>query len=439
VLLLAAAIAVAICQQTGEVDTLAGSGTETTADGLGTAASFNTPTGIALSADGADLYVCGKDHTIRVVSRSTAAVTTLAGFGTASTMDDTGTAAGFNHPAAIAVTQDGLYLYVSDYGGNVIRLITLSTAQVTTIAGSGTASTNDGIGTAAAFNSPIGLVLSLDEQYLYISEYEGHVIRMLTLSTAQVTTIAGNSAIAGNSNGIATVATFNYPGCITMSLDGSLLYVAGNLDHSIREITLSTAEVRTLAGSGTDASIDGIGTAASFSRPRGLALSGDGAYMFVSTFTGHKIRMIKMDTLEVTTLAGNGIGISYDGIGTHASLNQPGAVTLSLNASQLYVAELNGNRVRVVSTGYTNQPITTSTTTTTIHSDSEAWFQFHGRNAAMNIAASQSQTRVQCLQSSPKVCFPSNLPSPSYFATELQDSVGSTYVETSSGSYAVPV
>jgi hypothetical protein len=58
-------------------------------------------------------------------------------------------------PRGITIDASYATLYVSEVSGHRLRSITLSTSQVQTIAGSGTASYVDGYGTAAAFNGPL--------------------------------------------------------------------------------------------------------------------------------------------------------------------------------------------------------------------------------------------------------------------------------------------
>ena len=106
---------------TGAVTTLAGSaGALGSADGTGTAATFNYPTGII--TDGTNLYVTDTyNSTIREIAISTGAVTTLAGGIANGSADGTGAAAIFNYPSGI--TRDGTNLYVTDTDNNTIRKI----------------------------------------------------------------------------------------------------------------------------------------------------------------------------------------------------------------------------------------------------------------------------------------------------------------------------
>ena len=101
------------------VTTLAGSGTDTFAEGTGTSASFNDPRGI--TTDGTNLYVSDREyHRIRQIVIDNGTVTTLAG-SSAGYSDATGTSASFYNP--IGITTDGTNLYVADASNHRIRKI----------------------------------------------------------------------------------------------------------------------------------------------------------------------------------------------------------------------------------------------------------------------------------------------------------------------------
>ena len=103
-----------------EVTILAGTGSSGSANGTGTSASFNNPTGI--TTDGTNLYVGDRDnHLIRKIVISTGVVTTVAGTGSSGSANGTGTSASFSAPYGIAI--DGTNLYVGDTDNNLIRQI----------------------------------------------------------------------------------------------------------------------------------------------------------------------------------------------------------------------------------------------------------------------------------------------------------------------------
>ena len=95
------------------------------ADGTGTAASFNLPTGVAVSSDGMTVYVADySNHRIRKIDTSDGDTTTLAGSGTYGFADGTGTAASFAGPTGVAVSPNGMTVYVAEVLNNRIRQVT---------------------------------------------------------------------------------------------------------------------------------------------------------------------------------------------------------------------------------------------------------------------------------------------------------------------------
>jgi sugar lactone lactonase YvrE len=106
---------------TGDVTTLAGTGNPGAVNGNGTLASFNFPYGVAVDGSG-NVYVADQNnHLIRKIS-PTGDVTTLAGTGSPGAVNGNGTLASFNNPAGVAVDGSG-NVYVADKNNSLIRKI----------------------------------------------------------------------------------------------------------------------------------------------------------------------------------------------------------------------------------------------------------------------------------------------------------------------------
>jgi sugar lactone lactonase YvrE len=330
----------------GTVTTFAGNGMQGSTEGTGTAAMFNYPYGVAVDAAG-NVYVADSyNHKIRKIS-SVAVVTTLAGNGTLGSNDATGTLAKFNYPLGVAVDAAG-NVYVADIYNNKIRKIT-STGVVTTLAGSSSTGAIDGIGTAASFNNPTGVAVDATGN-VYVADNSNHKIRKIT-SAGVVTTLAGNGT-AGAIDGIGTAASFNFPTGVAVDAAGNV-YVADNINQKIRKIT-SAGVVSTLAGSGTYGSTDATGTAASFYNPNGVAVDATGN-VYVADNNNQKIRKITSAGV-VTTLAGNGTVGATDAIGTAASFYDPTGVAVDA-AGNVYVADYSNHKIRKISLfGYSISP-----------------------------------------------------------------------------------
>ena len=267
---------------TGVVSTLAG-GTQGFLDGTGTAAQFNGPVGLA--SDGTNLYVAdANNNRIRQVIIATGVVTTLAGDGIAAFLDGTGTAAQFSQPFTIAL--NGGNLYVADANNHRIRQIVIATGVVTTLAGDGTAASLDGTGTAARFSVPAGI--TSDGTNLYVTQFGVSDIRQIVIATGVVTTIAGDGT-NGFLDGTGTAARFNRPRDLVT--DGTTLFIVDTGNHRIRRMVIATGVVTTLAGSGAAGFMDGAGTAAQFSSP--FAIAAGSAGLYVADVFNHRVREIR--------------------------------------------------------------------------------------------------------------------------------------------------
>jgi DNA-binding beta-propeller fold protein YncE len=180
----------------------------------------------------------------------------------------------------------------------------------------------------------------------YIVEQAGSRIRSIVLSTAVVSTLAG-SGIAGfedNSNGL--LARFNYPTSAVWHPSG-LLYVADGVmsNRRIRRVIISTTAVSTLAGNGAAGGLDGVGTSATFNIPRGITLDATFSKLYIAESIGNRIRSISLSTALVQTIAGSVIASYANGFGVSAGFNGPLFLAIS-PSGVIYTADLSGNRIR---------------------------------------------------------------------------------------------
>ncbi len=268
----------------GSVATLAG-GDEGFADGLGAAASFNTPSGLALDASG-NLYVADTgNNRVRKVT-PLGKVSTVAGDGTAGYADGPAGQARFNGPVGVAVDAQG-NIFVADTYNDRIRKI--AGGEVTTVAGAGTPGYADGARAASLFDTPCGIIVAGDgalivadtgndqlrkispdgnvttlvlqgenlsspiglalthDNFLYVSELErSRVVQIAPDNTARVTAGIG----PGFSDGSDT-ARFNQPAGIAIAPRTAELYVADGGNFLIRRLAANesptTARMPTLS------------------------------------------------------------------------------------------------------------------------------------------------------------------------------------------------
>ena len=323
----------------GAVTTLAGlAGIKGSRDGLGSAARFYLPYGVAVNASG-NVYVADqRNHTIRKITPS-GLVTTLAGqAGSSGAADGTGGAARFYDPSGVATDVSGS-IYVADNFNATIRKITQA-GVVTTLAGSaGQSGHVDGKGAEARFYHP-GAVATDASGNVYVAE--DSMIRKIT-PQGVVTSLAGDSMGHGNRDGTGSAASFNYPSGIALDSAGNV-YVADTDGGTIRRVT-PAGVVTTLAGSEAFGSVDGTGSAATFARPTGVAV--DPAGNVIVTEEGSVLRRVT-PTGVVTTIAGlaNAYG-NVDGKGLNARFYLPVGVATD-RLGNVYVADAYASTIRKI-------------------------------------------------------------------------------------------
>lgn len=220
----------------GVVTTYAGaSGVSGSADAnKGTDARFNSPQGIAMDTQSSNMFVSDTgNHTIRYISPAGKVTTVLGVAGTSGSADGIGTAARFNSPEGI--TQDtAKNLYVADTGNNTIRKITISGSTYTssTVAGTaGQTGTADGTGAAVRFNAPGGITAD-SAGTMFITDTGNHTIREMS-AAGVTTTVAGKAGVVGSADGIGPAARFSSPTAIVTTA-AHLLYIADTGNHTVR-------------------------------------------------------------------------------------------------------------------------------------------------------------------------------------------------------------
>ena len=308
----------------GVVTTFAGSGVAGPADGIGTAASFNSPESLASDQAG-NLYVADMNgNSIRKITPS-GVVSTLAGTGAAGSADGAASAATFLEPTAVAVDASG-NVYVGDAGNNKVRMVSAD-GVVSTLAGNGAAGFADGAAASAMFwFNGVGVGVAVDGAgNVYVGDYYNNRIRKI--SGGVVSTLAG-SATPGSADGTGASASFNGPSGIVVDSSGNI-YVADYANHAVRKVAPGGL-VTTLSGG--------------FANPHSVGVDSAGNVYVADVGTN---LIGKISGSAVTTLAGSGTPASVDGTGTSASFNVPAGVAVD-RLGHVYVAEQNGNVIRLI-------------------------------------------------------------------------------------------
>ena len=309
-----------------QVSTYAGGATSGSADGGRTVATFNHPSGMAMDRDG-NLYIADTyNSTIRKIS-VTGEVTTLAGAARQTgRADGVGAAARFNLPQAVAVGSAG-NVFVADTYNHAIRKIA-SDGTVTTFAGGGgTAGSLDGNGTAAQFNTPYGIAVNAQGE-VFVADYGSAILRKIT-PAGVVTTLAGTAHQLGTVDGIGAAARFLAPAGLAIDASGNL-YAADAA--AIRKVTPAGA-VTTIAWQ-----LPGI----TFVMPGAIAVDATGVVYIAD---GTALKRINADgsTTSIAGLAGS--GYLADGYGRRAIFGGCSGIVIAASGT-FYLADTGNNAIR---------------------------------------------------------------------------------------------
>jgi len=199
--------------------------------------------------------------------------------------------AGLVDPYGVAVDKQG-NVYFSD-GGEKNTVSVLAPDGSTRVLAGGIEGYREGLGAAAAFNTPSGI--ALDKQgNVYVADTGNHAIRKIAVD-GTVTTLAG-SGVAGYADGQGAQAQFNGPVGVAVD-EAGVVYVADTYNDRIRKIA-PDGTVTTLAGGTRPGFVDGIGEAAQFDTPCGIAVGKDGIY--VADTSNDAVRRIGADGSVLT-------------------------------------------------------------------------------------------------------------------------------------------
>ena len=272
---------------TGEVTTLAGSGTSGGTGGTLAAAQFDSPRSIA--AQGDKLYVADNNTGIREIDIAGGRVTTLRI-----------TEALLGGKKSLAITGSKLYVLNNRSPGSILE-IDMKTKVVTTLVGtsSGAIGPKDGIGDKALFNGPESMAISPDGKSLVVAD-DGNstrAIRAVDIAAKTVGTLGNLDPGTGPPTGGVAAPKIGV---------ASGIYIADSKNSRIKRLKLAisggaiVSQIVDFAGNSKEESKDGPLQQANFSRPEVIAVNSSGTKIFVidnaiegTNYTHHRVRMIE--------------------------------------------------------------------------------------------------------------------------------------------------
>ena len=260
-------------------------------------------------------------------------------------------ATGMPGPAGVAQLANGTFV-VADPRAHRIWQVDAG-GRVSPFAGDGNPTGNprfDNVpGLSARFFGPTA-VLPDAAGNVYVADTHNCVIRKIGNDVNRtVTTVAGAFMAEGSTDGIGAAARFAYPMGMAW-LDATHIVIADSANMAIRVLDVTTRAVTTLAVAHSFDEEDGPAASATFYWPTAVAVAPDGRVFFVASYTG-TLKVIGTDASRtITTLVAGGHGFA-DGPGTGARLQNQGGL-LWFNGA-LIVADPGNQRLRWVVPGAT--------------------------------------------------------------------------------------
>ena len=319
--------------------------------GPASAAALNMATGVAVDPAG-NLYIADSGN-MRVrkipnVAGTNPSIATAAGNGTLSFGGDggQGNLAELYFPQGVAVGADGS-VYFADTNNNVVRKVTPG-GVISTIAGNGTAgsSGDGGAGASAQLNSPEGVAVDASGN-VYIADSGNNRVRKVTPS-GTISTFAGNGTAGSTGDGSAAASAELYaPFGLTLDAAGNL-YITEFTGDRVRKVSASTGVISTVAGDGIGGYTGDGGPAvnAELDAPKGLAVDASGN-IYIADSVNNVVRRVTPAGAISTAVGTGGSGFAGDlGPASAAQLNNPTGLAMD-SAGNLYITD-GSTRVRRV-------------------------------------------------------------------------------------------
>lgn len=283
-----------------------------------------------------------------------ALVTTLAGSGDASNQDGTGSAASFKCPWGIVADDNG-DLYIADCYNRLIRKVTAA-GVVSSI--SIPLTTNGG-----NFYSPNDIALDKTTHTLYVTDFNSHLLKINSDNSMSViyNGAMATSGIAVGADGFLYMANNITATIFQLSTDGATVNTYSSNIYTPRNIIFDKSNHMYVAGydlGTSQAAIFQVFAGGSnkvvYDDPefKGWEIAIDQAGNFYEADHFNNVIKIIDKNGKITTIAGNGSAADVDGIGLDASFNGPQGLAIDANGN-LYVSTYNydtngGNKIRKI-------------------------------------------------------------------------------------------
>ena len=297
------------------VSTLAGGASPGTADGATGVGMLNNPVSIVIEASGTLAISDFDNDRLRRANATDGTLSTLTA------------QSAFLRPFGLARVDTVLYAQTDTNPSGQRNLMSGTIWRIDNVSGVATV-VGANVGRPRSFSA-------LSDGRLVLADYLNQRIRILDPSNGTISELAGMQGCSGSANGTGSDARFVDLRAIAV-LPGDRIVVADRLAHILREVSLAGV-VTTFAGDGVAGTIDGPLAGARFDGPGALAVD-DAGDLFVSDNVAHRIRRITAGG-SVATVAGDGTEGFMNGAGNVAQFYGQEGIAVSADGATIYVAD----------------------------------------------------------------------------------------------------
>ena len=306
---------------------------------------------VAVDSAGNLYFASSYDNRVFKVTVSTGELTVVAGNGVAGYSGDgvTGGAAKamLDGPQGVAVDSNG-NVYISDTENCIVRKVNQTTSTITTVAGTPDScgyAGDGGPGTSAKVYYPDELAVDSSNN-VFIADYDNALIRKLTVSTGDISTVAGSyqktAALCPNGT-VATSCGFSVTPSVAVDANDDIFLTDGE-EYVVYEVSGSTGKITTIAGTGTSgySGNGGLATSAEID-PYAygqIAANSAGTKVWLSDTYNFVVRQIIVGGDISAVVGQNSCGGGFSGMGgaaTSACIAYPGGITVD-SAGDLFTA-----------------------------------------------------------------------------------------------------
>jgi len=282
-------------------------------------------------------------------------VSVLAGSGNIGSKDGAGTKASFWAPTGIAIDQRNGNVFVSEWYGNVIRMIFWQGSTSELIATEEAAIRKKEISLQALGNLPLHIWLDIIPQCDLVSLSKLSQVCFAFYVPAKksmggrVVTLAGEGEEGGD-DGQGNLAGFARPCGLSFNERDECLYIADHGNNKIRQLDIKTGIVSTIAGTKQSGFLDGDGSHAQFNGPLGVTFVEQTRSVLVADYSNNRIRHIRLaepgGQFFVETLAGNGFAADKDGLALECLLDHPYATCIDYDNNVCYFTDAMNHKIK---------------------------------------------------------------------------------------------